>query len=212
MAKTKQKTSWLYIALGVVVGLGAIMGAVRLFSKDEGVDRSELGVNMQTAGVNVEGYELMLAYDDADKILDICRSAMEDLDSEKIQPGHSYQFDVEYGSSVSEMGLVVSLAYDYGHTAEDDKLVVLVISNPEETDIPETIITVDKSGISGQPTGYVLSNSIDPGAGLWVYSTESYKVVFGDRNRSHNFIDCGEANTYMPKEIVKLVRLVAPAA
>ena len=210
MAKTKKKTSWLYIALGAVIGVGAIMGVSRLIAKDEGVDRSELGVNIQTAGVNVEGYELMLAYDDADKILDICRSAMEDSDFSEIEPGYTYMCDETYGG-IDNGYIDLVIFYDYAENAEDDALCILALTETETGTETKTIITVNKSEISGQTERYILSNPIYPGEGLLWQGVSSEKIAFGARDSSEN-LGYSVTNAYMPKEIIKLVRLVAPAA
>lgn len=212
MAKMKKKLSWLYIALGTVVGLGAIMGASRLFSKDEGVDRSELGINIQKEDVNVAGYELMLAYDDADKILDICRSAMEDSNRPWLEQDYTYMYIAEY-ADVDYMNTKGSIliVYDYAKNAKDDALSVLFMGDDGVN--AETILTVDKSGISGQATGFTLPTSTDLGEGFYFHCATSYKFVYGaqDIRDEEGYIADHEANVYMPKEIVKLVRLVAPA-
>ena len=211
MAKTKKKLSWVYIAIGAVVGVGAIMGASRLFSKDEEVDRSELGIHLQVEGVNVAGYELMLAYDDADKILDICRSAMEDSNRPWLEQDYTYMYHARYVdvNYEQDQGLIY-IVYDYAKDAKDDALIVL-FEAPDEN--METILTVDKSGISGQTTGFTLPTSTDLGEGFYFNDAISYQFVYGSRDirDEESYINDHEANVYMPKEIVKLVRLVAPA-
>lgn len=236
MSKNK-KSSLLYIALGAVVAIGAIMGASRLFFRGEAVDssevggsveedssdlnnestggdnevdRSKLGVSALQAGINVEGYELMLAYEDADKILKICRSAMEKSDSTVFEPGYTYYhcssfFKYADPDMVQSGYANLVVFYDYSENPEDDVLLI-------EFD-GEAIVTVRKTGIFGQATGFILPENEKSGEGMFYDGyPSSTKLVYGvrsDKNEEDIVSDYNnDGIVCMPDEIVELVRLV----
>ena len=234
MAKNK-KASWLFITLGAVVALGAIMAASRLFFNDEAVDRSELGSSVEgdksdlnnesaggnnevdrsklgvsalQAGINVEGYEIMLAYEDADKILGLCRSAIENSDSTVFEPGYTYECDIIYIPRV-ECGDydVLAMFYDCSENPEDDVLFVLWNW--------EAIVTVKQSGIFGKATGFHIHSEEASQEEMYFSEWNSTKLTYGARDLSNGddmILDSiNDGLVCMPDEIIDLVRLVAPA-
>ena len=218
MARKMKKISWLYIALGAVVGLGALMGVSRLFFKDEGVDRSELGVNIKKYETNVEGYEIMLAYDDAEKILNICRTAMEDSTLSLIETGYTYEFKAHYVTTNegSVEDYYISIAYDYSENPENDQFTVVYINSEDEN------LTIYARGkkIYRDEQKMILprfTNYEENDVGLYLADTNSYKLGFGYNTTGATDEDVlyDEQNstyhlTCMPDEIINLVRLVDP--
>ena len=210
MAKKTKKASLLYIALGAVVGLGAVMGISRLFSQ---ADRSELGTDLKDYETNVAGYEIMLAYDDAEKILEICRSAMEDSDLRAVEPGYTYAAvsDYVYYSeeelAVTMDSISIALVYDYSEAPEEDALWVYECLNGFAS---KMLFKVDQSGISGE--GYIFGSD-NTGMGLVQNNVTSYKLEYGGREYLNEEISEEYfGNTFLvPDEIINLVRLVAPA-
>ncbi len=221
-----KKASWLFIALGVVVALGAVMGASRLFFSGElvdssnagcnvesnssggSVDRSKLGVSPLQEGVNVEGYELMLAYDDAEKILGLCRSAIENSDSNVFEPGYTYMCDLVYVPSVENGDYdVLQMFYDCSENPEDDVLFVLWNF--------EAIVTVKQSGIFGKATGFHIHCEESSQEDMYFSEWNSTKLTYGKRDLSNEddmILDSiNDGIVCMPDEIIDLVRLVAPA-
>lgn len=208
MAKKTKKANWLYIALGAVVGVGAVMGVSRLLTND----RSNLGTTLTDTRMesNVEGYELMLAYDDADKILDICHSAMEDSNIRAVEIGYSYAIESNY-AFVDENGDVekahegpdIVLCYDYAENADDGVLIVYLYNGAGN--IGKTLFKVDQSGISGE--GYVFGTDEEPGMVLNNINVCGYKMALGERDC---YKDVSElySEDILPDEIINLVRLV----
>ncbi len=205
MAKKTKKASWLYIALGAVVGLGAVMGVSRLLSDD----KSEVGVDLKNWEVDVQGYELVLTEEDPDKILEICRSAMDNSDFRWIEKGYTYDFMASYSlccDGQCTFGEIIEIFYDYSENAEDDKFIISVDGRE--------IVTVDQLGIS--KNDYTMQTATNENDQLLLADWSEYKVVYGHRDALNEDEDGGYVDGYsgwgyLPDEIVNLVRLVAPA-
>ena len=162
-----------------------------------------LGISPLQEGVNVEGYELMLAYDNADDFLDACRLAMENSDTNVFEPGYTYLCDILYEHG-DDSGRCKSMfvCYDYSQNVEDDVLVLQWGG--------ESIMTVKRTGIFG---GTHCMSSEKP---LFYSERYSSKAILGTRDWSNegdiitdsinDGVDC------MPEAIIYLVRLVAPAS
>ena len=207
MAKKAKKANVLYIALGAVVGLGAIMGIGRALSNDKSQD----WVDLKKQETDVQGYELVLTEEDPDKILEICRTAMDNSDYRWIEEGYTYDVMVDYmfcdaseGGKCSGNGVTIEIFYDYSENAEDDKFIVWV--NGSE------IITVDQSGIEKED--YTMPTSEEENMELEQVNYCDYKVVYGHRDALNEeegggYVDSSATNR-IPDEISNLVRLVAP--
>ena len=204
MAKKAKKANVLYIALGAVVGLGAIMGIGRALSND----KSQNWVDLKNEETDVQGYELVLTEEDPDKILEICRTAMDNSDYRWIEKDYTYVFMSEYyffdtiGSGINGSFVWISIFYDYSENAEDDKFIVSVNENE--------IITVNQSGIEKED--YTMPTSKEENMALMNLNYEDYKVIYGRRDAATeeggSYIDSGF--NMIPDEIINLVRLVAP--
>lgn len=204
MAKKTKKASWLYIALGAVVGVGAVMGVSRLLTND----RSNLGTTLNDieTDVNLEGYEIMLAYDDADKILEICRSAMEASDYRSVEIGYTYAAVATYTFCDDKQcrleGVTIEMFYDYSENSEDDVLAVNINGT--------TVFKVDQSGILSKD--YVCPDDSNDEMKLIQSNITSYKLEYGEREYLNEDVSEDMSTPdLLPDEIINLVRLVAPA-
>ncbi len=205
MAKKMKKANVLYIALGAVVGLGAIMGLGRaLFN-----DKSQDWVDLKNLEADVQGYELVLTEEDPDKILEICRSAMDDSDYRWIEKGYTYDFMVSYSfcsDNKRTPGETIEIFYDYSENAEDDKFIISVDGRE--------IVTVDQLGISKED--YTMQTATNENDQLILVDWSEYKVVYGRRDALNEeegggYVEGYSGVGYLPDEIINLVRLVAPA-
>lgn len=153
MAKSK-KASWLYIALGAVVGLGAVMGASRLFSKDETSEETPKIINGAdlNVGDDLTGYSVRFKLDKelefVERVKDYLSSDENGSFSESIKFENKCILSFDFYEDVTFFTGEIMLVEDCGNTVyyhqiayfdEEDGEVVAsfpseeVLLNPENT-------------------------------------------------------------------------------